>query len=62
MERRVTRRLDIFWLKDDWLEGSPNLSEPHVLTEETADDLPSALKQTERVLADLQQRAGPREA
>ena len=49
--------LDIFWLKDDSLEDSTNLPEPHVLAEEIADDLRSALEQIESVLADLQQRA-----
>ncbi len=49
--------LDIFWLKDESLEDSANLPEPHVLAEEIADDLRSALEQIESVLADLQQRA-----
>jgi type I restriction enzyme M protein len=49
--------LDIFWLKDESLEDSANLPEPHVLAEEIADDLRSALEQIEGVLADLQQRA-----
>jgi type I restriction enzyme M protein len=49
--------LDIFWLKDESLEDSANLAEPHVLAEEIAEDLRSALEQIESVLADLQQRA-----
>ena len=49
--------LDIFWLKDESLEDSANLPEPHVLAEEIADDLRSALEQIESVLVDLQQRA-----
>jgi type I restriction enzyme M protein len=49
--------LDIFWLKDESLEDSANLPEPHVLAEEIAEDLRSALEQVEGVLADLQQRA-----
>lgn len=49
--------LDIFWLKDESLEDSANLPEPHVLAEEIADDLRSALEQIESVMADLQQRA-----
>ena len=53
--------LDIFWLKDESLEDSANLPEPHVLAEEIADDLRSALEQIESVLADLQQRAKPSE-
>ena len=49
--------LDIFWLKDESLEDSANLPEPHVLAEEIADDLRSALEQIESVLGDLQERA-----
>ena len=49
--------LDIFWLKDESLEDSANLPDPHVLAEEIADDLRSALEQIESVLGDLQQRA-----
>jgi hypothetical protein len=52
--------LDIFWLKDESLEDSANLPEPHVLAEEIADDLRSALEQIESVLADLQLRAESR--
>ena len=54
--------LDIFWLKDESLEDSANLPEPHVLAKEIADDLRSALEQIESVLADLQQRARGRDA
>jgi type I restriction enzyme M protein len=49
--------LDIFWLKDESLEDSANLPEPHILAEEIADDLRSALEQVESVLSDLQGRA-----
>src|SRR5262249_19480324 len=49
--------LDIFWLKDESLEDSANLPEPHILAGEIADDLRSALEQIESVLGDLQQRA-----
>jgi type I restriction enzyme M protein len=49
--------LDIFWLKDESLEDSADLPDPHVLAEEIADDLRSALEQIESVLGDLQQRA-----
>jgi type I restriction enzyme M protein len=48
--------LDIFWLKDDSLEDSANLPEPHILAEEIADDLRAALEQIESVMSDLQQR------
>jgi len=49
--------LDIFWLKDESLEDSANLPDPHILAEEIADDLRFALEQIESVLGDLQQRA-----
>jgi type I restriction enzyme M protein len=49
--------LDIFWLKDESLEDSANLPDPHILAGEIADDLRSALEQIESVLVDLQQRA-----
>ena len=38
--------LDIFWLKDESLEDSANLPEPHVLAAEVADDLRSALSRS----------------
>src|SRR5206468_5532659 len=49
--------LDIFWLKDESLEHSSKLPDPHVLAAEIAQDLRSALEQIESVLGDLQQRA-----
>jgi type I restriction enzyme M protein len=49
--------LDIFWLKDESLEGSSKLPDPHVLAADIAEDLRSALEQIESVLGDLQQRA-----
>jgi len=49
--------LDIFWLKDESLEDSAKLPEPHMLAEEIADDLRSALEQIESVLGDLTARA-----
>src|SRR5688572_30530569 len=52
--------LDIFWLKDESLEDSSKLPEPHVLAAEIAEDLRSALEQIEGILGDLQPRApGP---
>lgn len=53
--------LDLFWLRDESLEDSANLPEPHVLAQEIADDLRSALGQIEDVLSDLEQRAGAAE-
>lgn len=49
--------LDIFWLRDESLEDSATLPEPHVLAEEIAEDLRAALDEIEDVLADLQKRA-----
>jgi type I restriction enzyme M protein len=49
--------LDVFWLKDESLEDSAKLPEPHILAAEIAEDLRSALEQIDGVLADLQQRA-----
>ncbi len=49
--------LDLFWLRDESLEDSANLPDPHVLAAEIADDLRSALEQIESVLVDLQARA-----
>jgi type I restriction enzyme M protein len=50
--------LDIFWLRDESLEDSSKLPEPHVLAGEIADDLRASLEQIEDVLADLRERAG----
>ncbi len=49
--------LDLIWLRDESLEDSADLPEPHVLAREIADDLRSALGQMEEILADLEQRA-----
>ena len=48
---------DLFWLRDESLEDSASLPEPHVLAAEIADDLRAALEQIEDVLADLESRA-----
>ena len=48
----------LFWLRDESLEDSAYLPEPHVLAQEIADDLRSALAQIEDVLGDLEQRVG----
>ena len=50
--------LDLFWLRDESLEDYANLPEPHLLAQENADDLRSALAQIEDVLGDLEQRMG----
>jgi type I restriction enzyme M protein len=49
--------LDLFWLRDESLEDSAKLPDPHILAQEIADDLRSALGQIEDVLVDLEQRA-----
>ncbi len=50
--------LDIFWLRDESLEDSAKLPDPHILAQEIADDLRASLEQIEDVLADLQARVG----
>jgi type I restriction enzyme M protein len=45
--------LDLFWLRDESLEDSANLPEPHVLAQEIADDLRAALEQIEEILEDV---------
>ncbi len=49
--------LDVFWLRDESLEDSASLPEPHVLAAEIADDLRAALELIEDVLGDLRARA-----
>jgi type I restriction enzyme M protein len=48
--------LDIFWLRDESLEDSANLPDPHILAAEIADDLESALEQMRDILGDLESR------
>ncbi len=55
--QRDKANLDIFWLRDESLEDSADLPDPHILAGEIADDLRSALEQIEDVLADLSERA-----
>ena len=49
--------LDLSWLRDESLEDSANLPDPHILAQEIADDHRSALGQIEDVLGDLEARA-----
>ena len=53
--------LDLTWLRDESIEDSANLPDPHVLAQEIADDLRSALEQVESILSDLQARVGTKE-
>ena len=48
--------LDLFWLRDESLEDSASLPDPHILAEEIADDLRSALGEIEGILGDLEER------
>jgi len=50
--------LDIFWLRDESLEDSANLPDPHILAGEIAEDLESALEQIQDILGDLEDRVG----
>ncbi|HHO49059.1 MAG TPA: SAM-dependent DNA methyltransferase [Desulfobacteraceae bacterium] len=45
--------LDIFWLKDESLEDSDNLPEPHIIAAEIVEDLEAALEQFREIAADL---------
>lgn len=47
--------LDIFWLKDESLEGSANLPVPDVIAAEVAEDLQAALDQFSQITADSKQ-------
>lgn len=49
--------LDLFWLRDESIENSANLPDPHVLVEEIANGLRASLELIEDVLGDLQERA-----
>ena len=48
--------LDIFWLRDDSLEDSNSLPDPHILAAEIAEDLEAALDQIKDILGDLETR------
>ena len=51
--KRDKINLDIFWLKDEALEDSANLSDPDVLAAEIVEDLEAALQQFALIAADL---------
>ena len=45
--------LDIFWLKDVFLEASDNLPDPDVIAQEIVEDLEEALEQCREIVSDL---------
>jgi type I restriction enzyme M protein len=51
--KRDKLNLDIFWLKDESLEDSTNLSDPDVIAQEIVEDLEAALQQFATIAADL---------
>ena len=55
---RGDQRAPEFWLRDESLEDSASLPDPHIIAQEIADDLRSALAQIEDILGDLEQRVG----
>ena len=51
--KRDKCNLDIFWLKDESLEDSANLPEPHIIAAEIMEDLQAALDEFAAIAADL---------
>ena len=47
--------LDIFWLKDKSLEDSEDLPLPHIIAQEIAEDLQTALDQFSAIAAELEE-------
>lgn len=56
LTQRDKANLDIFWLRDESLEGSENLPPPDQIAEEIMEDLRASLEQLEEIAGDL--RAG----
>jgi type I restriction enzyme M protein len=54
LTKRDKINLDIFWLKDESLEDSANLPEPHVIALEITQDLEAALEQFATIAEDLE--------
>ena len=52
--KRDKVNLDIFWLKDESLEDSANLPDPHVIALEITQDLEAALEQFATIAEDLE--------
>ena len=53
--KRDKASLDIFWLRDKSLEESEDLPDPHVLAQEIADDLQTALDQFATIAGELRE-------
>jgi len=51
--KRDKVNLDIFWLKDESLEDSANLTAPGVIATEIVEDLRAALEQFDMIAEDL---------
>jgi type I restriction enzyme M protein len=51
--KRDKLNLDIFWLKDESLEDSANLPDPHIIAAEIVEDLEAALSQFAAITNDL---------
>jgi len=51
--KRDKLNLDIFWLKDESLEDSANLSDPDIIAQEIVEDLQAALAQFAEIANDL---------
>jgi type I restriction enzyme M protein len=54
LTKRDKINLDIFWLKDESLEDSANLPDPHVIALEITQDLEAALEQFATITEDLE--------
>ena len=54
LTKRDKVNLDIFWLKDESLEDSANLPDPHVIALEITQDLEAALEQFATIAEDLE--------
>jgi type I restriction enzyme M protein len=46
--------LDIFWLRDEWLEDGASLPDPDVLAREIVQDLQAALEQFAAIAENLE--------
>ena len=53
LTKRDKLNLDIFWLKDESLEDSANLTDPDIIAQEIVEDLEAAVSQFATIAADL---------